>query len=400
MVDLLSQHKKLEKPIFEAIQRVIDASAFIKGEEVGRFEKDLAEFLQVSHVIGCANGTDALQIALMALDLKPGDEVIVPAFTYVATAEVIALLGLVPVMVDVEEDTFNISLPGIARAITPRTKAIIPVHLFGQCSDMEPLMKLAEAHNLWVIEDNAQSLGADYIFRDPALRDLQSRTTSNFASPSGLQIPKSDMSGGQNTSKAGTIGHIGCTSFFPTKNLGCMGDGGALMTNNPALAEKIRMIANHGQRKKYYHEVVGCNSRLDTLQAAILNVKLPHLPDYLNARKSVGAFYQEALKDFAYGTLPTSLPSAPPTYNQFTLKIKDGLRDQLKDFLAQKGIPTMIYYPLPLYRQDAFSKYVPEGFSLPVTEKLCKSVLSLPIHTEMTDEVLAHIADAVNSFRL
>ncbi|MEI7831012.1 MAG: DegT/DnrJ/EryC1/StrS family aminotransferase [Prolixibacteraceae bacterium] len=380
MVDLLSQHKKLEKPIFEAIQRVIDASAFIKGEEVGRFEKDLAEFLKVSHVIGCANGTDALQIALMALDLRPGDEVIVPAFTYVATAEVIALLGLIPVMVDVEEDTFNISLPGIARAITPRTKAIIPVHLFGQCSDMEPLMQLAEAHNLWVIEDNAQSLGADYIFHDDKSR-------------------KSALSGGQNTVKAGTIGHIGCTSFFPTKNLGCMGDGGALMTNDPAIAEKIRMIANHGQRKKYYHEVVGCNSRLDTLQAAILNVKLPHLPDYLDARKSAGAFYRSALKDFAYGTLPTSLPSAPPTYNQFTLKIKDGQRDQLKDFLAQKGIPSMIYYPLPLYRQDAFSKYVPEGFSLPVTEKLCKSVLSLPIHTEMTDEILARISEAVNSFR-
>jgi dTDP-4-amino-4,6-dideoxygalactose transaminase len=410
MVDLLSQHKKLEKPILAAIKQVIDASAFIKGEEVGRFEKDLVEFLQVSHVIGCANGTDALQIALMALDLKPGDEVIVPAFTYVATAEVIALLGLIPVMVDVEEDTFNISLPGIARAITPRTKAIIPVHLFGQCSDMEPLMKLAEAHNLWVIEDNAQSLGADYIFLDLALRDLQSRnkidlrdlqsrTTSKLASPSGLQIPKSTDSGSGKSVKAGTIGHIGCTSFFPTKNLGCMGDGGAVMTNIPAIAEKIRMIANHGQRKKYYHEVVGCNSRLDTLQAAILNVKLPHLTDYLDARKSAGAFYQKALKDFAYGTLPTALPSAPPTYNQFTLKIKDGLRDQLKEYLAQKGIPTMIYYPLPLYRQDAFSKYVPEEFSLPVTEKLCKSVLSLPIHTEMTNEILTHIADAVNSFR-
>jgi dTDP-4-amino-4,6-dideoxygalactose transaminase len=380
MVDLLSQHKKLEQPILAAIQRVIEASAFIKGEEVGRFEKNLTEFLHVSHVIGCANGTDALQIALMALGLKPGDEVIVPAFTYVATAEVIALLGLIPVMVDVEEDTFNISLPGIARAITPRTKVIIPVHLFGQCSDMEPLMKLAEAHNLWVIEDNAQSLGADYI----------------FASPSGLQIPNS---GDRKSVKAGTIGHIGCTSFFPTKNLGCMGDGGALMTNHPALAEKIRMIANHGQRKKYYHEVVGCNSRLDTIQAAILNVKLPHFTDYLDARKSAGAFYQEALKDFTYGTLPTSLPSAPPTYNQFTLKIRDGLRDQLKDFLVQKGIPTIIYYPLPLYRQDAFSKYVTEGFSLPVTEKLCKSVLSLPIHTEMTEEVLARIAEAVNSFR-
>jgi dTDP-4-amino-4,6-dideoxygalactose transaminase len=294
--------------------------------------------------------------------------VIVPAFTYVATAEVIALLGLVPVMADVEEETFNISLPGIAKAITSRTRAIIPVHLFGQCSDMEPLMKLADAHHLWVIEDNAQSLGSTYTFSDGT------------------------------TKKAGTIGHIGCTSFFPTKNLGCMGDGGALMTNNPALAEKISMIANHGQQKKYYHKVVGCNSRLDTLQAAILNVKLPHLHEYLDARKEAGAFYKIALKDFEYGILPTSLPSAPPTYNQFTLKIKDGLRDSLKDYLAAKGIPTMIYYPLPLYRQEAFNKYVPTDFSLPVTERLCQSVLSLPIHTEMTEQELHYIADILSCF--
>ncbi len=369
MVNLLSLHKKLERPILEAIQQVIDSSAFIKGEEVKLFEKRLSQILQVQYVIGCANGTDALQIALMALDLRPGDEVIIPAFTYVATAEVIALLGLVPVMVDVEEDTFNISLPEIVQAITSRTKAIIPVHLFGQCSDMEPLMKLAETHHLWVIEDNAQSLGASYTFWDGT------------------------------TKKAGTIGHIGCTSFFPTKNLGCMGDGGALMTNDPALAEKIRMIANHGQRKKYYHEMVGCNSRLDTLQAAILNVKLAHLDEFLDARKKAGAFYQKALKNFTLGTMPASLPSASPTYNQFTLKIKEGLRDQLKDFLAQKGIPSMIYYPLPLYCQEAFSKYVPTGFSLPIAEKLCKSVLSLPIHTEMTEEELSYISEMVLGFR-
>jgi dTDP-4-amino-4,6-dideoxygalactose transaminase len=233
---------------------------------------------------------------------------------------------------------------------------------------MEPLMKLATVHHLWVIEDNAQSLGADFAFTNGT------------------------------TKKAGTIGHIGCTSFFPTKNLGCMGDGGALMTDNPALAEKIRMIANHGQRKKYYHEVVGCNSRLDTIQAAILNVKLPHLIEYLDARKAAGAFYLKALENFEYGILPASFQYAPPTYNQFTIKIKDGLRDPLKDFLAQKGIPSMIYYPLPLYRQEAFSNYIQEGFSLPVTEKLCKSVLSLPIHTEMTDKDLAYIAEALNSF--
>jgi len=401
MVDLGSQHKKLEPQLMSSIRQVIDSSAFIKGKEVAVFEQNLAKFLEVDHVISCANGTDALQIALMALGLKPGDEVIIPAFTYVATAEVIALLGLTPVMVDVEEETFNIPISGIEAAITSRTKAIIPVHLFGQCSDMEPIMTLAQKHGLYVIEDNAQSLGADYTFTKDALRDLQSRSifSSNFAS--GLQIPKSMIpkSGSCTSVKAGTIGHIGCTSFFPTKNLGCMGDGGALMTNDPALAEKIRMIANHGQQKKYYHQVVGCNSRLDTLQAAILNVKLPHLNEYLDARKKAGATYQKALKDFEYGVLPTSLPASPPTYNQFTLKIKNGLRDQLKDFLAAQGIPTMIYYPLPLYRQEAFSKYVAPGFTLPVTEELCQSVLSLPIHTEMAEEQLKFISTTLLNFR-
>ena len=369
MVDLLSQHKKLEQPILAAIQRVIDSSAFIKGEEVAHFEKLLAETLQVKHVIGCANGTDALQIALMALGLQPGDEVIVPAFTYVATAEVIALLGLVPVMVDVEAATFNVSLSGIADAITSRTKAIVPVHLFGQCADMEPLMKLANDYHLHVIEDNAQSLGASYTFSDGT------------------------------TKKAGTIGHIGCTSFFPTKNLGCMGDGGALMTNDPALAEKIRMVANHGQQRKYYHKVVGCNSRLDTLQAAILNVKLPHLTEYLDARGVTGEYYLNALKTFEYGTLPASLPVSMPTFNQFTLKIRDGLRDPFREYLAQQGIPSMIYYPLPLYKQEAFSKFVPAGFSLPITEELCRSVLSLPIHTEMTEEELGYISGTVLEFK-
>jgi len=368
MVNLLTQHQKLDKELQVAIRQVIDSSSFIKGKEVAQFEHALAAYMQVGHVIGCANGTDALQIALMALGLQPDDEVIVPAFTYVATAEVIALLGLVPVMVDVEESTFNISLQGIENAITSRTKAIIPVHLFGQCSDMEPLMQLAEAHNLWVIEDNAQSLGASFTYQDGSSK------------------------------MAGTIGHIGCTSFFPTKNLGCMGDGGALMTNDPALAEKIRMIANHGQRKKYYHEVVGCNSRLDTLQAAILNVKLPHLGEYLDARKTVGDSYQKALEQFKFGSLPVSLPVSPPTYNQFTLKIKDGRRDQLQEYLAKHGIPSMIYYPLPLYKQEAFRKYVPEGFSLPVTEKLCQSVLSLPIHTEMNEVELTFIIDTILQF--
>ena len=369
MVDLLTQHKKLEQPILAAIQRVIDSSSFIKGEEVAIFEKNISKALGVEHVIGCANGTDALQIALMSLNLLPGDEVIIPAFTYVATAEVIALLGLHPVMVDVDENSFNISLPGITGAITSRTRAIIPVHLFGQCADMEPLMKLAEDHHLIVIEDNAQSMGASYIFADGHSR------------------------------KAGTIGHIGCTSFFPTKNLGCMGDGGAVMTDDSLLAGKIRMIASHGQRKKYYHEVVGCNSRLDTIQAAILNVKLPHLGEYLEARKAAAAFYADSLKDFKYGILPPSFPSSPPTWNQYTLKIKDGLRDALKEYLTQNGIPSTIYYPLPLYRQTAFNKFVPAGFSLPVTEKLCESVLSLPIHTEMTASELEYISETILNFK-
>lgn len=369
MVGLLSQHKKLEQPILSAIQRVIDSSSFIKGEEVTLFEKKLSEILEVGHVIGCANGTDALQIALMSLNLMPGDEVIIPAFTYVATAEVIALLGLQPVMVDVDEKSFNISIQGIARAITSRTRVIIPVHLFGQCADMEPLMKLAEDHYLFVIEDNAQSLGAEYVFSDGKTR------------------------------KAGTIGHIGCTSFFPTKNLGCMGDGGAVMTNDHVLAEKIRMIASHGQKTKYYHEVVGCNSRLDTIQAAILNVKLPHLGHFLEARNHAAAFYTNALIDNKYVDVPHFSPASPSSWNQYTLKIKDGLRDQIKQYLMDNGIPSMIYYPLPLYKQTAFSKYVPAWFSLPVTEKLCKSVLSLPLHTEMTTPELEYITDILLRFK-
>lgn len=369
MVNLHAQHRKLEPQILEAIGKVIETSAFIKGKEVAGFEQNLASYLGTGHVISCANGTDALQIALMALDLQPGDEVIVPAFTYVATAEVIALLGGIPVMADVDEDTFNISLQDIEKSITARTKAIIPVHLFGQCSDMEPLMRLAEKYGLWVIEDNAQSLGASCIF-----------------------------SNGENR-KAGTIGHIGCTSFFPTKNLGCMGDGGALMTDNPGLAEKIRMIANHGQQEKYHHKIVGCNSRLDTLQAAILNVKLPHLGEYLEARKQAADYYLEALQPQDFATLPSAPGTTPHTYNQFTLKVRNGRRDILKNFLAGRGIPTMVYYPLPLYRQEAFKKFVPSGFSLPVTEKLCKSVLSLPVHTEMSDLELEYIAENVLNFK-
>ena len=369
MVDLFSQYQKIKPQINNAIQEILDSTAFIKGKAVPEFENKLSKYTHSKHVISCANGTDALQIALMALDLQPDDEIIVPGFTYAATAEVIALLRLKPVMVDVDLKTFNISVDVLEAAITPRTKAIVPVHLFGQCSDMEPIMQIAQKHRLWIIEDNAQSLGAEYTFSDG------------------------------NTKQTGTIGHIGCTSFFPTKNLGCFGDGGALFTNDDELAEKIRMIANHGQKIKYHHSIVGCNSRLDTIQAAILNIKLDHLHEHLKARQKASSFYDEALENWEIGNIPFRLDKNNHTFNQYTLTVKDGKRDELKTFLAGKGIPTMIYYPIPLYKQDAFKTYVPENFNLPNTEQLCRSVLSIPIHTEMTKDILSRITDAMKSFK-
>lgn len=369
MVDLFNQYQKLKPQINDAIQEVLDSTSFIKGKAVTEFENKLAAYTHSKHVISCANGTDALQIALMALDLQPDDEIIVPGFTYAATAEVIALLRLKPVMVDVDAKTFNISIQALESAVTPRTRAIVPVHLFGQCSDIEPIMKLAQEHNLWVIEDNAQSLGSDYTFSDGT------------------------------TKQTGTIGNIGCTSFFPTKNLGCFGDGGALFTDDDALAEKIRMIANHGQKIKYHHSIIGCNSRLDTLQAAILNIKINHLHEHLQARKKAAAFYDESLIDWEIGNKPFRLNNVNHTFNQYTLIVKDGRRDELKSFLAEKGIPTMIYYPIPLYKQDAFNMYVAEGFELPHTEQLCRSVLSIPIHTEMNEDILLRITDTLKSFK-
>lgn len=369
MVDLFSQYSKIKPQINDAIQTVIDSSSFIKGKQVGEFEKNLAQFTGSKHVISCANGTDALQIALMALDLEPGDEVIVPGFTYAATAEVIALLKLKPVMVDVNPVTFNMSIADLEAAITLRTKAIVPVHLFGQCSDMEPIMHIAENYKLWVIEDNAQSLGAEYKFSNGEIK------------------------------QTGTIGHIGCTSFFPTKNLGCFGDGGALFTDDDQLAEKIKMIANHGQKIKYHHSIIGCNSRLDTLQAAILNVKLNYLHEHLAARKKTAAFYDECMKDWSFGYIPYRAENAVHTYNQYTLQIKDGRRDELKAFLADNGVPTMIYYPIPLYKQDAFKQYVCAGFNLPITESLCSSVISIPIHTEMNEGILTRITDSLIAFK-
>lgn len=369
MVDLFSQYLKIKPQINNAIQEVIDSSSFIKGKQVGEFEKKLAQFTGSKHVISCANGTDALQIALMALDLEQGDEVIVPGFTYAATAEVIALLKLKPVMVDVNPLTYNISIEDLEAAITPRTKAIVPVHLFGQCSDMQPIMDIAASHKLWVIEDNAQSLGAEYKF-----------------------------SSGK-TMQTGTIGHIGCTSFFPTKNLGCFGDGGALFTNNDQLAEKINMIANHGQKIKYHHSIIGCNSRLDSLQAAILNVKLDYLEEHLTARMKTAAFYDDCLKGWSFGNTPYKEENAIHTYNQYTLQIKDGRREDIKTFLSENGIPTMVYYPIPLYKQEAFKHFVPKGFELRHTENLCRSVLSIPIHTEMNETILARITDVLLSFK-
>jgi UDP-2-acetamido-2-deoxy-ribo-hexuluronate aminotransferase len=368
MVDLKSQYEKIKPEIDKAILDCVASTAFINGAEVTSFQKNLENYLRVKNVIPCANGTDALQIALMALGLEPGDEVIVPSFTYVATTEVIALLRLKPVMVEVDADTFNVTAEIIERAVTPRTKAVVPVHLFGQSCDMEAIMRTAEKHNLFVIEDNAQAIGADYTFA------------------------------GGTVKKTGTIGHIGCTSFFPSKNLGCFGDGGAIFTDDDELAQKIRMIANHGQAKKYYHSLIGVNSRLDTIQAAVLNVKLKYLDEYCAARQTAAAKYDEAFAGIEGLQTPAREKNSTHVFHQYTLQVKSGRRAALQNHLREKGVPSMIYYPLPLYRQDAFKDFVAPDFVLPVTENLCDSVLSLPVHTEMTEETQNFIIDAVKQF--
>ncbi|MFM6953669.1 MAG: DegT/DnrJ/EryC1/StrS family aminotransferase [Sphingobacteriaceae bacterium] len=369
MVDLQRQYLNIQSEIDHAVLNAIREAAYINGPEVKLLEEKLQLYSGSKHVIPCANGTDALQIALMALNLAQGDEIIIPAFTYVATAEVIALLGLVPVMVEVDPYTFNINPAQIEAAITPRSKAIVPVHLYGQSADMEPILQAAEKYHLWVIEDNAQSFGAEYTFSDGT------------------------------TKKTGTMGHIGCNSFFPTKNLGCYGDGGAIATDEDELAMKIRMIANHGQKIKYHHAIIGCNSRLDTIQAAILNVKMTYFDHFLAARKAAADYYDHHLKDCAWIKLPRSLPNAGHTYNQYTLRIEGSQRDLLQSYLKQKGIPTMIYYPLPLYRQEAYSKFVAEDFALPITEQLCQSVLSIPMHTELTPSIQEYISEAILNFK-
>lgn len=374
MVDLKTQYSHIKSEIDREMQEVLDSCIFIGGPKVNAFREGLEQYLGVKHVIPCANGTDALQIAMMALGLKPGDEVIVPAFTYVATAEVIGLLGLTPVMTDVDPDTMNITAAHIEAVITPRTKAIVPVHLFGQSADMAPIMALAKKHNLFVIEDNAQAIGADYT--DPGASDA-------------------------GTQKTGTIGHFGCTSFFPSKNLGCYGDGGAMMTNDDALAAKARMIANHGQSKMYYHDEIGVNSRLDAMQAVVLNAKLKHLDTYNAARNRAADYYDRIFGQIPQLKIPAREPNSSHVFHQYTLQITtpDAVetRDALKAFLLEKGIPCMIYYPVPLYDQPAFAPFW-KGGKLPVTEVLCASVFSLPMHSEMTDEILATITGAVKAF--
>lgn len=368
MVDLKSQYQRIKPQIDNAIQGVIDSCQFVKGAEVKTFEQELAQYLGVRHAIACGNGTDALQVALMALGLKPGDEVITTDFTFIATVEVIALLGLKPVLVDVDRATFNIDVKKVEKAITPRTKAIVPVHLFGQCANMEPLLKLAEKHSLYVVEDTAQGLGAEYRFSDGTVR------------------------------KAGTIGTIGCTSFFPSKNLGCYGDGGALFTNDDQLAEQIRCLTNHGMKVRYHHDMIGVNSRLDTIQAAILRVKLPHLDEYNRARLAAAEKYNAALSGIAGLETPVTAAFTTHIFHQYTLKVKNGQRDALKKHLDEQGIPNMVYYPIPLHRQKAFEPYVTENDSFPVSETICGEVLSLPMHTELDDEQIERITLAVRSF--
>lgn len=372
MVDLHGQYLKIKDEIDSGIRSVIDSCAFINGLQVKDFTAHLSEYMGGCHVITCANGTDALQIALMALGLKPGDEVIVPAFTYVASAEVIGLLHLTPVMVDVEYDTFNISIEAVRKALTPKTKAIIPVHLFGQSCDMEPLLQLAAEHNLYVIEDNAQAIGAEYTFSDG------------------------------HVAKSGTMGTIGCTSFFPSKNLGCYGDGGALFTNDDRLAERIRMIANHGQKVKYHHSVIGCNSRLDTIQAAVLDVKLKHLDEYCSARHTAAQYYTHAIKQIdpeeRLFVTPAEAPYSTHVYHQYTLKIKDGRRDALKAYLLENEVPSMIYYPLPLQEQEAFKPITRAAGTLSNAKQCADSVLSLPMHTELTSEIQDMVIDALKSY--
>ena len=362
MVDLKRQYQKIKPEIDKAIQSVIESTIFIGGPEVSSFARELETYLGTKHVIPCANGTDALQMALMALGLQPGDEVITPSFTYIATVEVMALLRLKPVFVDVDADSFTMNIDSVKNAITPKTKAIVPVHLYGQCAPMAELLALANEHNIPVVEDNAQAIGGYYTY------------------PDGTKV------------KTGTMGIIGCTSFFPSKNLGCYGDGGAMFTNDDVMAEKLRMIANHGQKVKYYHEMVGCNSRLDAIQAAVLRIKLQHLDEYCDARRAVADYYDNAFSTNPNIITPYRAPYSHHVFHQYTLQLKNADRDKVQEKLTERGIPSMIYYPVPSHKQEMLKEFGGAEYQLPVTDMLNKCVISLPIHTEMTEEELSYIS--------
>lgn len=361
MVDLRRQYHKIKQEVDAAVLNVIESTAFINGPDVKHFGTELAEYLGVKHAIPCANGTDALQIALMALGLQPGDEVITPSYTYIATVEVVALLRLTPVFVDVDADTFTMNIDSVRKAITPKTKAIIPVHLYGQCVNMAPLLALAKEHNIPVVEDNAQAIGGTYTFPDGTVK------------------------------KTGSMGIIGCTSFFPSKNLGCYGDGGAIFTNDDAVADTLRMIANHGQKTRYYHEMVGCNSRLDSIQAAILRIKLRLLDEYCKARRAAADYYDNAFKNNPKIVTPYRAPYSYHVFHQYTLQLKGMDRDGLQAKLAERSIPSMIYYPVPCHKQNMLKEYGTANADLPVTAMLQDCVISLPIHTELTEEELSYI---------
>ena len=365
MVDLQTQYTKIKEEIDAGIAEVINSASFIKGPKVAEFQAHLEQYTGAKHVINVGNGTDALQIALMGLGLQPGDEVITPTFTFIATAEVVALLGLTPVVVDVDWETMNMDIESVRRAITPHTKAIVPVHLFGQCANMEAIMELANEHHLYVIEDACQAIGAQYTF-----------------------------SNGE-TKQAGTIGHIGCTSFFPSKNLGCYGDGGAIFTNDDELADKMQAIANHGCHIRYHHDEVGVNSRLDSIQAAVLDAKLPHLNEYIAARQKAAEYYDKAFADNEKLLIPGREPHSTHVFHQYTLRVVGADRDALREGLAARGIPAMIYYPVPLHQQKAYLDPRYKDGDFPVAERLAACVLSLPMHTELDEEQLQFITSSV-----
>lgn len=368
MVDLLGQYDNIQEQIDSKILEVVKSGAYVNGPEVHNFQKELEDYLGVKHVIPCANGTDALQISMMGLGLKPGDEVITVDFTFAATVEVISLLNLTPVLVDVEKDTFNMNIEALKKAITPKTKAIVPVHLFGQCANMEAVLKIANEHNLFVIEDNAQAIGADYTFSDGTKK------------------------------KAGTMGNVGTTSFFPAKNLGCYGDGGAIFTNDDELAHTLRGVVNHGMYKRYYHDVVGVNSRLDSIQATILRIKLPHLDTYCQKRNEAAAYYTKAFEGNINITTPVISPFTTHVFHQYTLQVKNVDRNALHQHLLDNGIPNGIYYPVPLHSQKAYTDTRYKESDFEVTNELINTVLSLPMHTELDTEQLKFITSTILNF--